>query len=149
MPIRPKDFSDFATRMFRDPNYNSEAAWRTVIGRQYYSAYLEIRDLLKDVFGKFDKHLFQAYMRKYSRGKMHFIILKILKELNPIRGQKFERLQQLRKFSDYKPEEPITKDQAKTSIFLRGILLRNIEKDILKIFKSSKKKRAIQKILEK
>ncbi len=144
MPFSPEDFYELAKKLVKSAD---EASHRTAISRIYYSVFLQLRILFEFVLFNTDSELHKEYMKNYKKGRMHSILLKMLKEINPVKGNYFSRLQKERRKSDYDIQLEVTKRNAEYALLLAPMILSNIEKEVTKV-KNPKIKRKIKEILK-
>ena len=119
MPFDPTDFLSIAERLFRDEEYKEieEARARTVIGRAYYATFLSVRELLGRELSR-DPEVFKKYSKIAETGMIHSCIRDTLNALDYILGQFFDRLNMLRRRSDYNLESEIKDKVAEEALSL-------------------------------
>lgn len=123
MAINPQDMVDFALGLYNENkstnentanNEPKEMEFRTVVNRAYYGAFLTARDFAK-VSNK--------------SGSVHSDVIKHFeKKKAGIVSNNLDSLKKLRTKADYKPEETLSEQEAKTSCRTANKIVREIEK---------------------
>lgn len=119
MPFNPADFLLIAERLFRDERYRKieDARARTVIGRAYYAIFLSVRELLRKELSR-GPDISRKYGRIVRTGMAHSCIRDTLITLDYTLGQFFDRLNKLRRDSDYDLRSEIKDKDAEEALSL-------------------------------
>ncbi len=112
MNFSPEDFYKLAKVLGKDSNYAhlDDARIRTCIGRIYYSIFLEFREDLRRQIGN------SEYNVVAKSGLIHSCLRKIIRKLDIKCGNKFDRLQKLRKEADYEIDAAISRTDLEESL---------------------------------
>lgn len=111
MPISAYAFFELCRSLIRDPNYQTEAGHRTVVGRAYYSAFHAVKEKLE-----------RAGMRFPETGKVHGDVIKAAKKQNSMVGNQLDQLFEDRKSADYDLRESVTREMANNSFKLAELV---------------------------
>jgi len=133
MQFSPSSFYELAKRLLKDQAYNDESGWRTVINRCYYGVFLQIRENFRIKLTGIDLKLSKAFEAIYKQGKIHSVVKKMLKSINPKTGTFFAKMQKSRRKSDYDLYTAISRKEAEETVALASIILRNIRSDLVKM----------------
>ena len=104
--FNPVEFYQFASELFNQ--HSSEAAYRTIIGRSYYAAYLCAKDYSKV---------------SNASGSVHREVIKYFQVRNKQVYNQMNDLKDLRSKADYKLTETIQKREASESLRLAKKIL--------------------------
>ena len=123
MAINPQDMVDFAFGLYNDnkstndntaDNEPKEIEFRTVVNRAYYGAFLTARDFAKV---------------SNESGSVHSDVINHFEKTNVgIVSNNLDSLKKLRTKADYKPNETLSEQDAKTSCRTANKIVKEIKK---------------------
>jgi len=122
MSFNPEDFYKLAKELSEDNNYIhlDDARIRTCVSRIYYSIFLKFREDLRKYIGNYE------YDEVARSGLIHSCLRRIIKKLDITCGTKFERIQKLRKDSDYEVKATIKRTDVEDSLAIANHIFNNI-----------------------
>lgn len=106
--INPTEFYHFASEIYQNKNHQSEAAYRSVINRAYYAAFLCAKNYTQIT---------------NSSGSVHNAVITYFDGRNRIVYRNFKDLKELRSQADYKITEVVHKREAGESLRLAKEIL--------------------------
>jgi uncharacterized protein (UPF0332 family) len=109
--IDPVEFYRFAGELYTNQNYQSEVAYRIIIGRAYYAAFLCAKDFARIT---------------NPSGSIHNEVISHFELRNRIVYRNFKDLKELRTKADYQITKAVQKREASESLRLAKNILTNL-----------------------
>lgn len=106
--INPTDFYHFASEIYQNKNHQSEVAYRSVISRAYYAAFLCAKNHTRI---------------SNSSGSVHNAVINYFDGRNRVVYRNFKDLKELRSKADYQITEAVRKQEAGESLRLAKSIL--------------------------